>query len=124
MTTKHQRSKSLIDGGKQFPSFKLRIGGLEFKVGFQKDLTMPGDAELKLNGYCNPDECIIMLRSNTSQGNMQRSFWHEVMHAAVSGITNGSPIDEEHMAELCGRVVVEVMNQEAKIPKCLRTGRP
>ncbi len=101
--------------------FKLKIAGLTWTVVFEDDLH--DDDGRSLCGCCYSDRFTISVQKNMTMPTTRVTIWHEIFHAALSGISNtGERNDEEHIVELSGRAINEIFAQQKRLPKWLFEG--
>lgn len=101
--------------------FKLKIGGLTWQVVFEDKLV--DDNDNPLCGCCDADRYLISIQKNMMMTTTRTTFYHEFCHAVVSAVSNGNDrLEEEHIAELVGRGMNELLAQKRKLPAWLFEG--
>lgn len=107
--------------------FDLTIQGQPWMVHFVPDLK--SEEGIDLCGLSDADHLKILIRAGLPPRLRLLTFWHEVGHSIVSAInTHDNPalagyVCEEHMAELMGRTMAEILEQRFLLPAwCLNDG--
>ncbi len=101
--------------------FDITIQGAPWTVCFVPELR--SEDGLDLCGLSDSDHLKILIRAGLPARLRLLTFWHEVGHSIVSAInTHDNPalagyICEEHMAELMGRAMTEILEQRFLLPK-------
>lgn len=90
---------------------KLTGLGGEIKVVVEKRLKVKGD---KVHGYWDPRARTIKLSAGNTKYEMERTFYHEQLHAALDDSGQWNLLTKEGAEALCDLVAMMRMREQGK----------